>query len=106
MPERHASWLLGLAAAAGLAVAGEPALSAQTGAPVEISSFSGAYLAARVAEKVRYLGLHNPRAQSGRYLSVGSLIADAGTSEEAEALIARLKTEFAATRGAAREQRA
>lgn len=63
-------------------------------------------LAARVAEKVRYLGLHNPRAQSGRYLSVGSLIADAGTSEEAEALIARLKTEFAATRGAAREQRA
>ncbi len=50
MPERHASWLLGLAAAAGLAVAGQPAWSAQDSGPVEINSFSGAYLAARVAE--------------------------------------------------------
>jgi tetratricopeptide (TPR) repeat protein len=50
MPVRHASWLLRLAAAAGLAIVGQPALSAQTDAPVQISSFSGAYLAARVAE--------------------------------------------------------
>jgi diguanylate cyclase (GGDEF)-like protein/PAS domain S-box-containing protein len=63
-------------------------------------------LAARVADKVRNLGLHNPRAQSGRYLSVGSLIVDASASEEAEALIAKIKTEFTATRGTAREQRA
>jgi diguanylate cyclase (GGDEF)-like protein/PAS domain S-box-containing protein len=63
-------------------------------------------LAARVADKVRSLGLHNPRAQAGRYLSVGTLIIDASKSEEAESLVARIKTEFAATRGAAREQRA
>jgi diguanylate cyclase (GGDEF)-like protein len=63
-------------------------------------------LAARVAEKVRHLGLHNPRAQSGRYLSVGSLIADAGASEEAETLVAKIKAEFDAARSATREQRA
>jgi hypothetical protein len=34
------------------------------------------------------------------------LIVDASASEEAEALIAKIKTEFTATRGAAREQRA
>jgi diguanylate cyclase (GGDEF)-like protein/PAS domain S-box-containing protein len=63
-------------------------------------------LAARVADKVRNLGLHNPRAQSRRYLSVGSLIVDATASEEAEVLVARIKTEFAAIRSATREQRA
>jgi diguanylate cyclase (GGDEF)-like protein/PAS domain S-box-containing protein len=53
-------------------------------------------LAARVAEKVRNLALHNPRAQSGRYLAVRSLVVDAGTSEEAEALVTRIKAELGA----------
>ena len=45
-------WLVGLAAATGLmvSVSGHAVLAAQSAAPVEISSFSGAYLAARVAE--------------------------------------------------------
>src|SRR5687767_9947890 len=45
-------WLIGLAAATGLmvSVSGQAVLAAQSSAPVEISSFSGAYLAARVAE--------------------------------------------------------
>ncbi|MCX7305036.1 MAG: tetratricopeptide repeat protein, partial [Hyphomicrobiales bacterium] len=45
-------WLLGLAAMSGLMVCtSAPAvLASQSGAPVEISSFSGAYLAARIAE--------------------------------------------------------
>ncbi len=45
-------WLIGLAAATGLmvSVSGHAVLAAQSAAPVEISSFSGAYLAARVAE--------------------------------------------------------
>ncbi|RLP23278.1 tetratricopeptide repeat protein [Mesorhizobium sp. YM1C-6-2] len=45
-------WLIGLAAATGLmvSVSGQAVLAAQSAAPVEISSFSGAYLAARVAE--------------------------------------------------------
>jgi diguanylate cyclase (GGDEF)-like protein/PAS domain S-box-containing protein len=61
-------------------------------------------LAARVAEKVRNLGLHNPRGQSGRYLAVDSLIVDASASEEGDALVTRIKNEFAATRTAAREE--
>src|SRR5690606_14631384 len=45
-------WLIGLAAATGLmvSVSGQAVLAAQSAAPVEIRSFSGAYLAARVAE--------------------------------------------------------
>ena len=45
-------WLVGLAAATGLSisVSGQAVLAAQSSAPVEINSFSGAYLAARVAE--------------------------------------------------------
>lgn len=45
-------WLVGLAAATGLmvSVSGQAVLAAQSSAPVEIGSFSGAYLAARVAE--------------------------------------------------------
>ena len=45
-------WLIGLAAATGLmvSVSGQAVLAAQSSAPVEINSFSGAYLAARVAE--------------------------------------------------------
>jgi diguanylate cyclase (GGDEF)-like protein/PAS domain S-box-containing protein len=61
-------------------------------------------LAARVAEKVRNLGLHNPRAQSGRYLAVDSLIVEASVSEEADALVKRIKNEFAANRAVAREE--
>ena len=63
-------------------------------------------LADRVGEKVRNLGLHNPRAQTGRYVAVRSLIVDAGASDEAEALVARIKAEFATARGAAQVQRA
>ena len=61
-------------------------------------------LATRVAEKVRNLGLHNPRAQSGRYLAVDSLIVDASASEEGDALVTRIKNQFAATRSTAREE--
>jgi diguanylate cyclase (GGDEF)-like protein len=61
-------------------------------------------LAARVAEKVRNLGLHNPRGQSGRYLAVDSLIVEASASEEGDALVTRIKNEFAAARAAVREE--
>jgi GGDEF domain-containing protein len=61
-------------------------------------------LAARVAEKVRNLGLHNPRAQAGRYLAVDSLVVDANAGEEGDALVTRIENEFAATRAAAREE--
>ena len=55
-----------------------------------------AALAARVVEKVRDLGLHNPRAQSGRYLSVRSSMADAkGNELDTQAVIARVKSELA-----------
>jgi len=45
-------WLVGLAAMTGLMAAGsaQAVLASQSAAPVEINSFSGAYLAARVAE--------------------------------------------------------
>jgi diguanylate cyclase (GGDEF)-like protein/PAS domain S-box-containing protein len=61
-------------------------------------------LAARVAEKVRNLGLHNPRGQAGRYLAVDSLIVNASANEEGDALVTRIKNELAATRAAAREE--
>ena len=50
MRQRRGSWLLKLATVTGLAISGQSALAAQSVAPIEISSFSGAYLAARVAE--------------------------------------------------------
>ena len=50
MRQRRGSWLLKLAMVTGLAISGQSALAAQSVAPIEISSFSGAYLAARVAE--------------------------------------------------------
>jgi diguanylate cyclase (GGDEF)-like protein/PAS domain S-box-containing protein len=48
-------------------------------------------LTEQIAENVRQLGLHNPRARSGRYLTVRSLLIDCppGTSEDPEALIVR-----------------
>lgn len=61
-------------------------------------------LAARVADKVRNLGLHNPRARSGRYLAVDSLIVDASAMEESDALVTRIKNEFVATRAGARQE--
>ncbi|TIP85701.1 MAG: tetratricopeptide repeat protein [Mesorhizobium sp.] len=43
-------WLTGLAVVTGMAVSGLPAYAKETTEPVNITSFSGAYLAARVAE--------------------------------------------------------
>ena len=50
MRQRRLSWLAGVSALAGLMIAGLPAEARQGAEPVEISSFTGAYLAARVAE--------------------------------------------------------
>src|SRR5690349_15960877 len=49
---REGRWLVGLAVATGLmvSVSGHAVMAAQSQAPVEINSFSGAYLAARIAE--------------------------------------------------------
>lgn len=50
MRQGRARWLTGLAIVTGMAVCGLPAYAKQTTEPVKITSFSGAYLAARVAE--------------------------------------------------------
>ncbi|MCG7506363.1 tetratricopeptide repeat protein [Mesorhizobium retamae] len=50
MRQRRARWLSSLAILAGLAAQTQSGFAAQTSAPVEINSFSGAYLSARVAE--------------------------------------------------------
>lgn len=50
MRQGCARWLTGLAIVTGMAVSGLPALAKETTEPVNITSFSGAYLAARVAE--------------------------------------------------------
>jgi tetratricopeptide (TPR) repeat protein len=50
MRQRRLNWLAGVSALAGLMIAGLPAEAKQAAEPVEISSFTGAYLAARVAE--------------------------------------------------------
>ena len=50
MRQRRLSWLAGVSALAGIMLAGLPAEARQTAEPVEIGSFTGAYLAARVAE--------------------------------------------------------
>lgn len=50
MRQRRAIWLLGLAALAGFTALTQPGYAKQLTEPVEISSFSGAYLAARTAE--------------------------------------------------------
>ena len=54
---RNGGWLVGLAAATGLmvSVSGHAVLAAQS-VPLEINSFSGAYLAARIAEVDNDLG--------------------------------------------------
>jgi tetratricopeptide (TPR) repeat protein len=50
MRRKNLGWLAGVSALAGLMVVGQPALAKQSEEPVQINSFSGAYLAARVAE--------------------------------------------------------
>ncbi|MEI5677737.1 MULTISPECIES: tetratricopeptide repeat protein [unclassified Mesorhizobium] len=50
MRRKNVGWLAGVSALAGLMVVGQPALAKQSEEPVQINSFSGAYLAARVAE--------------------------------------------------------
>lgn len=50
MRQRRARWLSSLAILAGLAAQTQSGLASQASAPVEINSFSGAYLSARVAE--------------------------------------------------------
>ncbi|MGP2491607.1 tetratricopeptide repeat protein [Mesorhizobium sp. PUT5] len=50
MRQRRARWVSSLAVLAGVAAFGQPALAKQAEGPVEITSLSGAFLAARVAE--------------------------------------------------------
>ena len=52
MRQGSSRWLLGLAAATAMIFSGQPVFAAATAADtkVDITSFSGAYLAARVAE--------------------------------------------------------
>ncbi|HMM63673.1 MAG TPA: tetratricopeptide repeat protein [Mesorhizobium sp.] len=50
MRQRRARWISGLAVIAGVAALGQPAFARQAGGTVEITSLSGAFLAARVAE--------------------------------------------------------
>ncbi|MER9077926.1 tetratricopeptide repeat protein [Mesorhizobium sp. M0895] len=50
MRQGYAHWLTGLAIATGMAISALPAHAKQTSEPVRITSFSGAYLAARIAE--------------------------------------------------------
>ena len=52
-------------------------------------------LGARIAENVRGLGLHNPRAQSGRYITIGVGIAGGSVvKEEPEVLIGRAEDDL------------
>ncbi len=55
-------------------------------------------LAEQVVENVRRLGLHNPRAKSGRYITIRTAVATCadGGGEEPEALIARAEAELRA----------
>ncbi|MGB3391604.1 MAG: tetratricopeptide repeat protein [Pseudaminobacter sp.] len=50
MRQRRVAWLAGVSILAGLMAMVQPALAKQTDQPIKISSLSGAYLAARVAE--------------------------------------------------------
>jgi diguanylate cyclase (GGDEF)-like protein/PAS domain S-box-containing protein len=61
------------------------------------SSSQAAGYAERVRDKVRSLGLHNPRARSGRYLCVNGCAEDAVPgSEDAEGMIAKVRSQLAA----------
>ncbi|CAN7417807.1 tetratricopeptide repeat protein [Mesorhizobium amorphae] len=50
MRQGRARWLTGLAIVAGMAISALPSHAKETSEPVKITSFSGAYLAARIAE--------------------------------------------------------
>ncbi len=50
MPHQRIRWLAGLTVATGLALCGPVVVAKEASKPIEITSFSGAYLAARVAE--------------------------------------------------------
>ena len=50
MRQGRARWLAGLAIVAGMAISPLPAYAKESTDPVKITSFSGAYLAARIAE--------------------------------------------------------
>ncbi len=50
MPQKNRNWLAGVVTATGLAFAYQPAVAREAAQPVDIASFSGAYLAARIAE--------------------------------------------------------
>ena len=50
MRQRRVRWLSGLALLAGLVAQTQAGLASQATDPVEINSFSGAYLSARIAE--------------------------------------------------------
>ncbi|EXL10203.1 tetratricopeptide repeat protein [Aquamicrobium defluvii] len=50
MPHQRIRWLAGLTVATGLALCGPVVVAKEAAKPIEITSFSGAYLAARVAE--------------------------------------------------------
>lgn len=61
-------------------------------------------LGSRVADKVRDLGLHNPRARSGRYLCVRSAVGEADDGEEADALVTRVRDQLSTPSAAAAAQ--
>jgi diguanylate cyclase (GGDEF)-like protein/PAS domain S-box-containing protein len=56
------------------------------------------HLADKIADNVRRLGLHNPRAKSGRYVTIQSAVASfpPGTTDEPDAVIARAQAELRA----------
>ena len=58
MRQGRARWLTGLAIVTGMAISGLPAHAKQTNEPVKITSFSGAYLAARIAEIAQRPEMH------------------------------------------------
>ena len=53
MRQNRLRWVSGLALLSVLAFTGQPALAKKDDAPPTITSFSGAFLAARIAEKLK-----------------------------------------------------
>ena len=54
------------------------------------------HVAERIAERVRRLGLHNPRAKSGRYVTIGYTIVERapGTADDAETFVKQARAEL------------
>lgn len=84
---RRAGDLCGRCGAATLVAAAHGLDEAQAGA-----------LARRVADKVRGLGLHNPRGRAGRYLGVRSAVAVGTPDDDAATLIETAKAQLAEPR--------